>query len=293
MTRRTRPERKRNLEGLLGQDALDLTRPAHAQRHLPVTDLHAGKGQPRREFDDAALTSLAQSIQTSGVLQPLLVRPAGERYEIVAGERRWRAAQLAGLTEVPVVIRDLSDPEARQIALIENLQREDLNTVDEVDAKLELVAGTLALTREQARHRLMQLLREPHGPDHDALEVLFQALGEQWTSFARNKLKILNWPSPLLDAVRGGLPYTLAQLIAQVEEGQQEALITLAQSGATRDELKQAIRTLKDEPQVSPTQRVARRLGSARWLASLNDGEKKDLDAWLAKMPASIKRQLG
>ena len=293
MTRRTRPERKRNLEGLLGQDALDLTRPAHAQRHLQVTDLHAGKGQPRREFDDAALTSLAQSIQTSGVLQPLLVRPAGERYEIVAGERRWRAAQLAGLTEVPVVIRDLSDPEARQIALIENLQREDLNTVDEVDAKLELVAGTLALTREQARHRLMQLLREPHGPDHDALEVLFQALGEQWTSFARNKLKILNWPSPLLDAVRSGLPYTLAQLIAQVEEGQQEALITLAQSGATRDELKQAIRTLKDEPQVSPTQRVARGLGSARCLASLNDGEKKDLDAWLAKMPASIKRQLG
>lgn len=293
MTRRTRPERKRNLEGLLGQDALDLTRPAHAQRHLPVTDLHAGKGQPRREFDDAALTSLAQSIQTSGVLQPLLVRPAGERYEIVAGERRWRAAQLAGLTEVPVVIRDLSDPEARQIALIENLQREDLNTVDEVDAKLELVAGTLGLTREQARHRLMQLLREPHGPDHEALEVLFQALGEQWTSFARNKLKILNWPSPLLEAVRSGLPYTLAQLIAQVEENQQEALIILAQSGGTRDELKQAIRTLKDEPQVSPTQRVARRLGSARWLSSLNDGEKKDLDAWLAKMPASIKRQLG
>lgn len=292
MTRRLRPERKRDLQGLLGQEAADLSRPDGATRQLPVEALRAGTGQPRREFDDSALESLAESIRASGVIQPLLVRPLGRGYEIVAGERRWRAAQLAGLTEVPVTIRELTDQEARHLALIENLQREDLNTLDEVDAKLELAAETLGLTREGARLRLMQLLREPPGPDHEALTELFGPLGERWDSFARNKLKILNWPEPLLMAVRGGLPYTLAQLIAPVKPEQQADLIALAQSGTSRAGLRDAIRALRDEDQETMHARLARRLGSRRWLSTLSENEQKELDRWLATLPPSLRRRL-
>lgn len=292
MTRRQRPERKRDLFGLLGQDAADLSQSAVATQHLPVGQLRAGSGQPRREFDVAALEILAQSIRDTGVLQPLLVRPVEGGYEIVAGERRWRAAQLAGLTEVPVVLRTLSDQDARRLALIENLQREDLNTLDEVDAKLELVAETLGVPRDQARTRLMQLLREPPGEDHEALSRLFGAMGEQWTSFARNKVKILNWPAPLLDAVRSGLAYTLAQLIAQAEPAHHAALIERARAGASRDELREEIRRLKAQPQERRTAQVARRLASARWLVSLSALEQQDLDTWLAQMPASLKKKM-
>ena len=99
---------------------------------LHITDIEQNRAQPRKYFDDDAITELAQSIQAHGMLQPIVVRPLGEqRWQIVAGERRWRAAKRIGLTEVPVIIRDLNDAEANQIALIENLQRENLNPIEE------------------------------------------------------------------------------------------------------------------------------------------------------------------
>ncbi len=293
MTRRPRPERRRDLVGLLGPDAPDLTQPSAPDRLLPVDRLMVGGIQPRREFDQHSLDSLAQSIRAHGVLQPILVRPVGDRYEIVAGERRWRAAQQAELTEIPVVIREMDDPEARRLALIENLQRDDLNTLDEVDAKLELVSQVLNIPLAETRARLMQMLREPAGPDHAALDTLFSSLGEQWTSFARNKLKILNWPPALLDAVRSGLAYTAAQQIAQAPEAQHAALIELAHGGATRAQLREQIRTLQSQAsETAPTRQVARLLGSSRWLKTLTAAEQKDLDGWLSKMPASIRKKL-
>lgn len=286
MTRRTRPERKRDLQGLLGQDVPDLTKPVEADTLIAVDRLRAGLGQPRREFNDAKLQALAQSIREQGVLQPLLVRQAGQEFEIIAGERRWRAAQLAGLTEVPVIIRDLTDVQARQVALIENLQREDLNTIDEVDAKLELVAHTLALTPAAARTRLMQLLREAPGPQHQALDEVFAPLGEQWTSFARNKLKILNWPPAILEAVRGGLAYTQAQLIVPVETRHHARLLKLAAGGASRAELQAEIRRLSKGPETAPQAvRVAKVLGSSRWLSRLSTAEQQEVEQWLKTMP--------
>lgn len=293
MTRRTRPERKRDLQGLLGQDAPDLTKPVEADTSIAIDRLRAGLGQPRREFNDARLQTLAQSIREQGVLQPLLVRKAGQDFEIIAGERRWRAAQLAGLTEVPVIIRDLTDVQARQVALIENLQREDLNTVDEVDAKLELVAHTLGLSASGARTRLMQLLREEQGPEHDALDEVFAPLGEQWTSFARNKLKILNWPPAILEAVRGGLAYTLAQLIVPVDARHHPKLLKLAAGGLSRAELQAEIRRLSTAPQTAPQAvRVAKVLGSARWLARLSSTEQQAVEKWLKQMPGVLRSAL-
>ncbi|MBR3418805.1 MAG: ParB/RepB/Spo0J family partition protein [Oscillospiraceae bacterium] len=117
------------LGSLFEQNAAD---PASGVQTVRITEIEQNRSQPRKRFDDEALTELAESIQAHGMLQPIVVRPIGERrYQIVAGERRWRAAKRIGLSEVPVIIRELTDHEASQIALIENLQRENLNPIEE------------------------------------------------------------------------------------------------------------------------------------------------------------------
>ncbi|GIL40755.1 ParB/RepB/Spo0J family partition protein [Roseiterribacter gracilis] len=111
-----------------------------AQQTMPITWLTAGKYQPRRRFDDEAIAELAASIKTRGILQPILVRPLGQdKYEIVAGERRWRAAQKAGLHDVPVLVQQLADDAAAEIALVENLQRQDLSPLEEAQGYQRLI----------------------------------------------------------------------------------------------------------------------------------------------------------
>jgi ParB family chromosome partitioning protein len=136
-----------------------------------IGDLQPGKYQPRTHMDPASLDDLAASIRAQGLMQPILVRPvAGNRYEIIAGERRWRAAKLAGLSEVPVVVRDVPDQAALAMALIENIQREDLNPLEEATGIQRLVEE-FRLTHEQAAEavgrsraavsNLLRLLRLP------------------------------------------------------------------------------------------------------------------------------------
>lgn len=115
---------------------------------LSVDRIQRGKYQPRREMDAQALEELANSIRTQGIIQPLIVRPIGNKYEIIAGERRWHAAQLAGLTEVPVIIRHIPDEAAIAMALIENIQREDLNPVEEA-AALDRLIKEFGMTHQQ------------------------------------------------------------------------------------------------------------------------------------------------
>jgi ParB family chromosome partitioning protein len=123
-------------------------------RRVPTTALRPNPGQPRQNFDPVAHKELAESIKTQGIIQPLLVRPAGENtWEIVAGERRWRAAKEAGLSEIPVYVRKLTDQEIMIAALTENLQREDLNPVEEAQA-LEKLQEMLQLTQEALADRL-------------------------------------------------------------------------------------------------------------------------------------------
>ena len=124
------------------------------QRNLPVERLRPGKYQPRTHMDQESLAELAASIKTQGVMQPILVRavdatPGAERYEIVAGERRWRASQLAGLNEVPVLIRSIPDEQALAMALIENIQRENLNPLEEAQG-LQRLIDEFGLTHQQA-----------------------------------------------------------------------------------------------------------------------------------------------
>ena len=107
-------------------------------RMLPIASISPLPGQPRTHFDDAALSELAESISARGVIQPIIVRPHGRGYQLVAGERRWRAAQRARLHEIPAIVRDLEGREVMALALIENLQREDLNPVEEARAYAKL-----------------------------------------------------------------------------------------------------------------------------------------------------------
>ncbi|MEG2802754.1 ParB/RepB/Spo0J family partition protein [Stenotrophomonas sp.] len=124
--------------------------PGEVLRKLPVGHLQPGKYQPRRDMDETKLAELAESIKAQGVIQPILVRQLGpDSFEIVAGERRWRASQLAGLDEVPVVVRELEDRTVIAMALIENIQREDLNPLEEAEA-LQRLISEFALTHAEA-----------------------------------------------------------------------------------------------------------------------------------------------
>jgi ParB family chromosome partitioning protein len=113
--------------------------PEGEQRLVPTADLKAGRLNPRKDFRDEELAELAESIRSKGLVQPIIVRPAAGGYEIVAGERRWRAAQKAGLHTVPVIARDLTDKEVLELAIIENVQRADLNAIEEATGYRELI----------------------------------------------------------------------------------------------------------------------------------------------------------
>jgi ParB family chromosome partitioning protein len=145
----TRNRLGRGLAALIGDVETTAAEPAsgdhgRAQRRLPVAFLRASPRNPRKAFGDADLDDLTASVREKGVVQPILVRPvegAVDSYEIVAGERRWRAAQKAGLHEVPVVVRELSDQEALELAIVENVQRQDLNALEEAIGYQQLIDG--------------------------------------------------------------------------------------------------------------------------------------------------------
>ncbi len=148
---------------------------------LNINDIEPKRDQTRKTFDEAALSELADSIALHGVIQPLLVRPISDGgYQLIAGERRWRASRLAGLTEVPVVIREMTDSEAMELALIENLQREDLNPIEEAEG-YKLLMDTYSLTQEQAAERV--------GKSRPAVA---------------NAMRLLALPSEVLDLIKEG-----------------------------------------------------------------------------------------
>jgi ParB family chromosome partitioning protein len=186
----------RGLDALLGGD--DAPVMTNSLRNLGVAQLQAGKYQPRTHMDQGSLQALADSIKVQGLIQPILVREiADQRYEIIAGERRWRAAQLAGLSEVPVVIKVVADEAALAMALIENIQREDLNPLEEASG--------------------IQRLIEEFGLTH---QTAAEAVGRS-RSAVSNLLRLLNLAKPVQDLLmsdrldmghaRALLPLTQAQ----------------------------------------------------------------------------------
>lgn len=167
-----------------GLDALFVdneTQDSGGNMMMRISNIEPNKDQPRKQFDEDALVELADSIRQHGVIQPLLVRPLENgMYQLVAGERRWRASRMAGLLEVPVVIKDLSDTEAMEIALIENLQRRDLNAIEEA-LGYEQLLSQYGMTQEKVAERV--------GKSRPAVA---------------NSLRLLNLPQPVIELVKTG-----------------------------------------------------------------------------------------
>lgn len=181
------------IEALFEQNAADT---GSGIQTLRITDIEQNRSQPRKHFDNDAITELAESIQQHGMLQPIVVRPIGEnRWQIVAGERRWRAAKRIGMTEVPVIIRDLTDAEAGQIALVENLQRENLNPIEEALG--------------------YQTLMQQYGMTQ---EDVARIVGRSRPAVA-NALRLLNLPAPVQDALeKGRLTVGHAKALAAIRD---------------------------------------------------------------------------
>ncbi len=173
----------RGLDALLGSDVLSEPQNQPSEDsvvQIPISQIDPNRDQPRRQFNESALKDLAESIESVGVIQPILVYASDNRYTIIAGERRWRAARLAGLEEIPAIVRDWDDVRRMQVALIENLQRDDLNPV------------------EQAMG--VQSLMEQYGFTQEAVS---KQLGKSRSAIA-NLLRLLNLPEPILDMLRDG-----------------------------------------------------------------------------------------
>lgn len=285
-------ETRRGALGALVANLTPVTVPGASPQEVTLDQLRPSRFQARRSFDEAGLRDLAASLSAQGVLQPLLVRPLpggdGREFEIVAGERRWRAARLAGLTSVPVVVRDLSDAEAHDAGAIENLQREDLHVIDEVDLILGLVARTLDLPPEAVPARLHALVNRPHEDPEavEGLEGLFAGLGRgTWTSFVKNKLRVLRWPQPVLGAMRDqGLGYSLAGVVAAAPAEHQEALLKLALGGASKVQLREHLLSFRKDKPADPTARIAKALQDRRRLEALSRQDRKRVDQLLTEL---------
>ncbi len=186
----------RGLDALLGESS-SASSASESLKNIAISDLQPGKYQPRAHMDPASLASLAESIKAQGIMQPILVRKLeGGRFEIIAGERRWRASQMAGLKEVPVVIREVPDEAALVMALIENIQREDLNPIEEAQGIKRLI-DEFAMTHEGAA----------------------EAVGRS-RSAVSNLLRLLNLPKAVQDMV----------LSATLDMGHARALLPLPPS---------------------------------------------------------------
>ncbi len=233
--------------------------------NLSLSELRP-RSQPRRRFEDASLKALAESIRSHGVLEPLLVRKAGEGYEIIAGERRYRAAQMAGLEAVPAIVLEVDEKTAQAIALMENLQREDLNPYEETLGVLDLLALELGRSREEVVSLLHRMRDEVRGrvprnvtgnSEGQKVEEVFRTLGRMdWQSFVRNRLPLLNLPPDLREALEdGSIPYTAALELKKVkDEALRRELLEEVKEGLSLRDLKARIReAMRKEEEPRPT----------------------------------------
>lgn len=246
-----------------------------SKNELPILEIELPDSQPRRYFDPEKLQSLANSIKEHGILEPLLVRPKNDKYELVAGERRLKAAQIAGFDQVPVIIKGFSDKETIQIRLIENLQREDLNPLEETEGILELLALRLEMDSEKVIKLLQNKEKEQRdNPSHndtgseegeenkegeteedeaqkqiETVEEVFAVTSRMnWKSFVKNRLPLLKLPEDLLEALRAGkIEYTKAKEINKLknDEARKKLLDEAIKDNLSLEQIRQKIKELQ------------------------------------------------
>ncbi|WP_233258473.1 ParB/RepB/Spo0J family partition protein [[Phormidium] sp. ETS-05] len=228
------------------------------RRQIPIHQIVTSKLQPRKYFSEAGINQLAASIKGSGIQHDLIVRPIGQgKYELVAGERRYRAAQIAGLETVPAQVKEMSDAEALQCALTENIQREDLNPIEETEAILRLLALNLNSSQAQVRsllHRMQYELKKKvstHSamgtPSAEIVKSTFDGLGRMsWDSFVNNQLPLLKLPPEIMKALgEGEIDYTKAKEMAKLKS-ESERLALLAEAIAQNLTLRQVQKLVKE-----------------------------------------------
>lgn len=210
----------RGLDSLFSENATE----QNGAVTLNINDIEPNRDQPRKDFDDDAVAELADSIAQHGLIQPIVVTPLSSgRYSIVAGERRWRACRMAGLMEVPVIIKDASQQELMEIALIENLQREDLNPVEEAFGYRSLI-DAFGLTQEEVAVRM----------------------GKSRTAVT-NALRLLNLNEDELSALRvGAITAGHARTLITVEDAElRQKMLSAAQEGASVRDLERMAQLAK------------------------------------------------
>ena len=221
-------------------------------RMLRITEIEPRSDQPRKTFDEQALSELADSISEHGLIQPIVVREHGNGYySIIAGERRWRASKLAGLTEVPVVILNVDDAKASELALVENIQREDLSPVEEAEA-YKALSERYSLTQEQISKRV----------------------GKSRAEIA-NKLRLLELPDGVLDMVSSGeLSYGHARTLLGLDdkEAMMPAAQLIVQSGMSVRKAEELVKKHNSQKIVTQKTRVSLRPEDVNWRKEL---EKK------------------
>lgn len=235
----------KGLEALFAENATEEQGKAVSLR---IHDIEPNRSQPRKQFNDTALTELAESISQHGVLQPLLVRPLpGGGYQLVAGERRWRASRMAGLDEVPVIIREMGDREAAELAMIENLQREDLNPMEEALGYRSLMQD-YNMTQEEAA-RVVNKSR----------------------SAVANALRLLNLPAPVAEMVGDGrlsAGHARAILSISSEEAQIAAAQKVSANGLSVREVEKMAKVFHEEEQHNGDEVVSRETADNAFLRS-------------------------
>jgi ParB family chromosome partitioning protein len=273
---------------------------------LPLDQITLPPTQPRRYFAPQAMQSLVESVKSEGILQPLLVRPVGEKYEVIAGERRYRAAIEAELTQVPVTVREMTDEQAVQYALIENLQREDLNPVEQTEGLLNLLALRLECDTTEVSSKLYRMENEAKGKitrnvsgkeEIETIEQVFTSVGRMnWQSFVRTRLPLLKLPADILDALRAGrLEYTKAKVIAQIkDEAERKALLEDAiASSLSLSQIKERVKAAQPPAEPPP---LAARMTTTYQLAKKqkvwdDPKKRKKLESLLNQIEALLSKE--
>ncbi|MGI9464006.1 MAG: ParB/RepB/Spo0J family partition protein [Aestuariivirgaceae bacterium] len=251
----TQPKRRlgRGLAALIGDDVTEdsVVQDIRHLRHMPIEILYGSPNNPRKEFRDEELDDLAKSIADKGLLQPIVVRPRrdGTTYEIVAGERRWRAAQRAGIHDVPVLIRELDDGEALEVALVENIQRTDLNPLEESAAYAQLI--------EQFSYTQQQLA---------------DAVGKS-RSHVANCLRLLNLPDKVRGLIADGL----------LSAGHARTLVATDAPGELADRIINLGLSVREAEQLTREQNAAPSRKQGKPLADKKSADVRNLENQLSQ----------
>lgn len=240
----------RGLDALLSLD----TETEGSITEIDISKIEAGVNQPRRNFDDESLQELASSIKEHGILQPVLVRPRGDIYEIIAGERRWRAAELAGLTQIPAVVKEMDDVKAAEISLIENIQRDDLSIIEESLAYKNLV--------------------DKYGYTQ---EMIGEKIGKS-RSHVTNCLRILGLPGDILDMIDKKI----------LSAGHARALLAL---GNDKERLRVAREIAEGNLSVRETEKIVKRKRRKR--VKVETKELKIKPAEITDLEEKMEKQFG